>query len=180
MIKPPSLQSTYTLVWSHDPALLLPEHVDDPALSEKQNAEAKDKADKERARLLRIARQTGDWQAIVKPNEAPTFFSFGHLSHNEMSWIEGEASRRSLGGLEVANLIFLVALRSIENFGDVKVERRRVAQIEGTKEHVWSASPTILDKLHAALSTIEDGVQHLIGEFNAEILKRARGQVDPL
>lgn len=180
MIKPSSLQSTFVLVWSLDPSLSLPEHIDDPALDEAANASARKENDKERERLLRIARQTGNWAAVTKPGEVPTFFSFGHLSHNETSWLDGEVQRRQLGGLEATNLVFLTALHKIENFGDIKVERRRVAHIDGTKEHIWQASPAVLDKLHAALNNIEDGVQLLIAEFVVEINRRARGQLDPL
>lgn len=174
MIKPVSLQSTYTLVWSQDPALDLPEPPPDA------NDEQKAEVAKERERLLRVARQTGNWQPITKPGEQPTFFHFDCLSHNEFAWAQGEASRRQLGDLEINNLLFLVAIRRIENFGDVKIERKQVGRIEGTKDSIWLASAAVLDKIHAALRSIEDGANILVAEFVVEIIRRARGSIDPL
>lgn len=179
MIKPPSLQSTYTLVWSNDPALELPVHADDPALSADDNAAASAETDKERARLLRVARATGNWSAITKPGEQPTVFHFQNLSRSEWSWAEGEINRRRLGALESNDLMFLIALRRIDNF-DCKVERYRASEIEGTRDHIWMTKPSVVDKLHAALANVEDGATMLIAEFVAEIVRRARGQLDPL
>ncbi len=180
MIKAPSVQSKYTLVWSKDPALELPEHVDDPALTAEENETARKRVDENRERLLKTARLTGDWTPITRPGERPTFFTFDHMSHTEFSWVEGEAARRQLGPLEINDLFFLVAIRDITNFGDFKLERRRAAQIDGTREHVWMATPKVLDHLQRALSEIEDGARSLVNEFVIEIIRRARGVIDPL
>lgn len=182
MIKPVSLQGNYTMVWSLDPSLDLPEYADDPQLDDAANKLAREKVERERARLLRIARQTGNWTEITKPGEHPTYFTFGHLTHNEFSWIGGEIQRKGMGGHEANDLFFLVAIRQIENFGDVKVGRHRAAQIEGTRDHIWKASPDVLDKLHAALSSagLRDGAALMLEEFVQEIVRRARGEIDPL
>lgn len=172
MIKPPSLQSTYTLVWSGDPALDLPEAP--PDATDEQRA----KIDSERTRLLRIARQTGNWP--IRAGEQPTAFTFRNLSHNEFAWVQGESNRRQLGASEINNLFFLIAITGIANFGDIKVHRSRVASVEGSKESIWLANGDVLDKLHVALANVEDGAAMLVNECVGEIVRRARGIPDPL
>lgn len=172
MIRPASLQSSYSLVWSRDPALDLPWYEDDASLTAEQNAEARAKVDETRERLLRNARQTGNWQAITKPGEQPTMFTFRQLGHNDLAWVQGEASRSQLGELEVNDLFFLLAIESITNFGTAEVKRPHKSKLAQSK---------ILDELAAALnSVIPDGCALLVSEFVEHVIARARGAIDPL
>jgi hypothetical protein len=172
VIRPASLQSSYSLVWSRDPALSLEWYEDSPTLTDEQNAEARAKVDKERERLLRVARQTGNWQPLLKPGEAPTAFTFRQLGHNDLAWVQGEADRSRLGQLEINDVFFLLAIESISNFGTVEVKRHKGQKLANAK---------VLDELSAALNGVTpDGCALLVAEFVDHIIGRARGAVDPL
>jgi hypothetical protein len=95
----PSLQKTYAIVSSFDPALSLPEDAD------------------ERANTLRVARETGNWQPLIKAGESPTLFWLRPLPGSTRSWLAGYQSRRRLTGQETADIALRLALRKIDNFG---------------------------------------------------------------
>lgn len=166
MIKSPSLQNGYTLVWSKDPALALPE--DDATKTPEENAA-------ERARVLRIARQTGQWP--IAPGEQPTVFHFRNLSRSDLSWATGEQQdssehkRRKLSGLEVDDLLLRLALVKVENLPGVKVEHGRV----GSQKRV--ATPETIDAIHEAARP--DGAA-LLAELAILVVERAEQQIDPL
>lgn len=156
MIKPPSLQSTYTLVWSNDPALELP---DDEA---------------ERERVLHRARLTGEWP--TKAGHQPTLFHLRNLSRSDLNWIAGEQQMssehaRPLAGIEADDLIVRLALEKIVNFGSVAAKHVRV----GSQKRV--ATHETIDAIFAAVG--EQGSQ-LLAEFANHIVKRAQNQLDPL
>jgi len=67
MLRPPSNQKTYKLFFSADPAIV---QIANDATKERQT---------EHERLLRVARETGDWSAITVPGEQPTTFSMRQL-----------------------------------------------------------------------------------------------------
>jgi hypothetical protein len=108
MIKPPSLSAEQTLIYSGDPALNLPE---DPA---------------ERDRVLDLARETGQWQSILKEGEPPTLFHCRPLYGTLWDWLLGEINRRNLVQVEAAALALGLALLRVENFGQYKVSHRTV------------------------------------------------------
>jgi hypothetical protein len=158
MIKPPSLQSSYTYVWSRDPALQLPE---DPAEAE---------------RVLALARQTGNWAPIVAEGQSPTMFQLRPLERTDISWINGEAQlssehKRPLGSLEVDDLTVRLALKSIDNFGANKVTFARVGSM------AYVAKPDIINAIHAACG--EAGPE-LFRELAQHIVQRAMGVLPPL
>lgn len=168
MLKPASLQSSYTLAWSLDPSIQL------PTVPDGADDATKEKIETERRRLLRNARQTGAWQAITAPGETPTFFTFRQLSHSHLAWVHGEAQRRGLGQLEINDLFFLLALEKVDNFGTVQVKRSK-------HDGKMMADAAILDELSRALNgVIPDGCALLVAEFVEQIVERARGAVDPL
>lgn len=105
MIKAPTIQGDYSLVWSGDPALNLP----DPG--------------EERDRVLTIARETGRWTDLVVTGQAPTVFHFKRLPKSVFDWIIGEHQHSSIYGrplsqVEGYSLFFRCALKSIENWGE--------------------------------------------------------------
>jgi hypothetical protein len=103
VIKPPSAIKEYTLIYSGDDALALP---DDPS---------------ERANALRVARETGDWSRLITPGMQPTLFHMRPVSGTLYDWLAGEWRRRRLVDSEAYALAVRLALRRIENFGDHKV-----------------------------------------------------------
>lgn len=107
MIKPPSIQAEYTLIYSGDPALSLPEDAD------------------AREHALAQARQTGNWQALTREGEQPTQFVMGQIQRHQRDWILGELQRRELCAPEVDALIVRVALRRVVGLGTLKVERSK-------------------------------------------------------
>lgn len=145
MIRPPSLQTGFALCWSGDPALKLPE---DP---------------KERERALTLARETGKWP--THDGQQPTVFHFEALTRHEIGWWDGEfrhsaAHRRPLSPIEANDLLVRIALRRVDNFGELKVERSTGA--------VTMADTSIVEALHTAAPSA-------LGEFADEILSRSRG-----
>lgn len=108
MIKAPSVASEYSLVYSGDPALDLPE---DPA---------------ERERVLEVARDTGNWQSLIRAGEMPTLFHVRPLYGTLWDWFVGEVNRRSLVQVESAAFALRLALRRVENFGSYKVSHSKV------------------------------------------------------
>ncbi len=154
MIKPPSVQREYTLVWSGDPALSLPED------------------DAERARVLSEARLTGNWSPLIAEGQQPTMFHFKDLTRAEFGWWDGErghSSRhnRPLGALEMCDLAIRLALRSVDNFGTHKVTR---------KQHgpVWLCDDSIINAIND-----QAGTGPLI-EFADVVLERAANPIRPL
>lgn len=103
MLKPRSLQSEYSLIWSLDPALQLPDD------------------DEEKANALRVARETGKWQDLIRQGESPTLFQVRPVPGSSISWWLGEVQRENLTTLESCELALRLALRGVTNFGDAKV-----------------------------------------------------------
>jgi len=101
MIKPPSIQNEYTLIYSGDPALNLP---DEPV---------------EHAHALKVARETGAWP--ISLGHAATEFHVRPLTGSHIEWLQGEYTRRELTDLELAALSLRLALTKVINFGDVVV-----------------------------------------------------------
>lgn len=108
MIKAPSQQFEYTLIFSEDPALNLPS------------------VDAEREKALDVARETGLWEPLLHVGETPTLFHVRPIGGALLDWLAGEMSRRALSTPEACVLALRCALRSVEGFGDQKVKHERV------------------------------------------------------
>lgn len=128
MIQPPSLQRSATLIWSKDPALVLP--VDE---TERENA-------------LRVARETGNWQPILAGE--PTRFVVRFLGGAAFRWLISESSRRKLTEIELAAMALRMAIEKIENWGDYQLELGRTA------DGFPLASAKLVDDLDAVDRTI--------------------------
>ena len=145
----PSVQHAYTFIWSRDPALSAIEPLADDAtdVQREQHAEA----EVDRARKLEIARETGDYSALIVPGRTPVCYQLGHLSRNDRAWLDGEVGMsaelgRPLGLIERNDLLVRVALRSIDNF---KHKVKRVKNRAG----IWLSEPEIIDLIDAAQPT---------------------------
>jgi len=157
VIKAPSVQHEYSLIFSGDPALRLPA----------DSAEA--------ARVLRIAQETGDWRSLTG-DETPTIFQFRNLSRTQLGWYEGERAScswlngRPLSGRESDDLIVRLALRGVTNFGTHKVTFQK---INGQA----LACTDIIDAIHDEARPQGEAV---IGELAGIVAERALQQIRPL
>jgi len=154
MIKAPSITREFTLCWSGDPALALPEDAE------------------ERARVLKQARETGNWSPLIIEGQQPTLFHFKDLTRAEFGWWDGERSNsarlgRPLGALEASDLVLRLALRGVDNFGTHKVAR---------KQHgaVWLCDVDIINAI-----SDQAGSGPLV-EFAEIVLERAANPIRPL
>jgi hypothetical protein len=117
MFAPASSQNDYTLVSALDPSLELPEI---PTIADDASADdvtARDKIKTQRDHLLKVARDHGNWPAIVKPGQRPTMFTFRQIFGADLSWLQGEIDRRQLSPGESFELAFRLAFKSVDNFG---------------------------------------------------------------
>lgn len=149
MIKPPSLQSDYSLIYSGDPALVLPEDAD------------------ERARLLQQARETGNWTGLIAQGQEPTLFTVAPLTGSAFAWLSGETRRRDLSQVESLSLALRLALRKVSGFGDHKVT------LSKTDEGYKIANVDIIDAIYAAA-----GAEPVM-ELGAHIITKASESPSP-
>ncbi len=147
MIKPPSVQNEYTLIYSGDPALVLPA----------------DEVD--RVRALDQARETGEWAPLLS-GEPPTVFHVRNLSGEDMEWWEGERNRSRLGGLESSALMLRMALTSIDNLNGIKIKHVKTSGRRLVDDASWR-------ELHKELGTL---ALLVIGELALQIMGRAAAQ----
>jgi hypothetical protein len=103
MLAPPSLQNNYSLCFSGDPALELPEAEDAKILA------------------LKNARERGQWP--VKQGEKVTHFHFRQVGGSAVRWWYGESQRQSLSPLEDIELMFRLALVSVDGI-EIKHDKR--------------------------------------------------------
>lgn len=155
MIKPPSLQKVYTLVFSGDPALDLPEDAEEKALA------------------LKNARETGNWP--IRPGESPTLFHFDPVSHL-VPYIHGEVSRGKLIDEELAALVFRLALSKVDGFGDRKVEFER--DEDGHRVIAGSSMAMFYDVGRDA--GLPDLGRQIVYELGGLVFARARDPIVPL
>jgi hypothetical protein len=152
MIKLPSQQFEYTLVYSGDPALDLP-----------SDAPARDKA-------LEVARDTGQWATITRGGEQPTLFHVRPIVGTLLDWLAGEIQRRELSGPEAAVLALRLALRKVEGFGDHEVKTERAD----------ARSPALATfKIIDALYAIDGAGREIVQELGDLVLLRAFGGLRP-
>jgi len=149
MIKPPSIQSDYTLVYSGDPSLALPT------------------GEREREKALEVARETGQWAALIIDRESPTLFHVRPIFGRTLDWMISEIRRRQMSGAESAVLALKLGLRSVEGFGDHRVDFEHV---EGHQ----IATDKIIDALYAIDGVGRDIVQELGGVVLARALDGLR------
>lgn len=150
-MKPLSVQNEYSLIFSGDPALRLPE---DP---------------EQRELALKNARDTGQWDALIQGR--PVVFTFAPLKRTEVALLDGERNMsstlgRPLGNLETNDLLIRLAIRSVTGLGDHKVTRTKW-------QGVYIAGPETIDAIHAWAS------EALI-EFGNILYERLQVPIRPL
>ena len=154
MIKPPSIQKEYTLIFSGDPALDLPEET-----------EARDLA-------LKVARETGNWP--IKPGQEPTLFGLDPMSGMALTWMYSEMARKELTQIEIAEMSLRLTLKSVTNFGSHSV----TFDTGGPFRLVSSQFINTLYSFGVDLGTPNAG-RTVIGELGGVAFLRAREPVSP-
>ncbi len=162
MIKPPSIQGTYSLVWSGDPALNLPD------------------VGPERDRVLTDARDRGDWSGLIIAGQQPTVFHFRKLPKSVFDWVIGEHTsssrfKRPLSEDEGYTLLFRAALKSIDNWPGYEKIR---------PESFGEDCPVIAhESVTNALAAIDPNDPtvgaSLIGELAILVLRKERSGIGP-
>lgn len=151
MLKPPSQIKTYSVIFSGDPALVLPA---DP---------------KDQLRALELARETGQWASLIKEGEVATVFELRPLPGTAFDWWAGEVRRKRLSNPETNTLLVRLALRKVEHFGAHKVELE-------TCDGQQLATEAIIDALYAESGDLGRAV---VGELGDLIYKRAERTLGP-
>lgn len=145
---PPSLQHEYVLCYSGDPAIDLG-----------------DGPDEEKAIKLKNLRDRGSWESAVKPGQKLTRFRFRQVGGSAVRWWFGESERQALSALEDLELMFRLALVSVDGF-EVKYDRRGKFPL---------VSIETMDQIYAA-----SGGGAAVTELGAIVAERAIGGVPPL
>lgn len=174
MLKLASLQHEYSLVFSEDPALDLPEI---PNLAEDAPAEdVKRRATLalEREHKLKVARETGRWSEIVRAGTEPTIFSVAPITGSALTWLQGESRRRKLGNEEGTELAVRLALRKVVNLGALEVQH----DFENGHRLVTRAT---MDALYAIGHDAGDPTlgRRLVLELGSLVLVRAMAGISP-
>jgi hypothetical protein len=175
VIAAPSLARDVRLVWSGDTALDAPVRRDSAARlpdesedDHKEREEAWGKVLRAWWDRLRIARETGDWEPLLKPGEQPTWFV--------MRWIPGDLWRqvpRVTGEMALPEQLALVVrlgLVGIENAPPgFKVELAQHVDVNGLKTGLGKvAVPELISKL----DLVDTGI---VTELGAVIADRQNG-----
>ena len=141
MINPPSLQRSFTLIWSGDPALVLPA---DPA---------------ERENVLRVARETGEWKALL--GGEPSRVVCRQIGGACFRWLISDVRRKKLSELEFASLAVRLSVERIENWNGYELE---LGRLEGY--------PIASTKLIDDLDSVD---KDIVNELGAILIERADG-----
>jgi len=148
-IKAPSLQSDYSLIFSGDDALKLPED------------------ETEREHALTVARDTGRWDDLLVPGAKPTIFDVRPLTGSDFTRIIGTSHRLGWIALEECAYALRLALRKVTNLGDFKVE-----QVE--EDGVMLASTNIINAIYAT-----GGGRSIVLELGQAVIKKAQHSPSP-
>lgn len=118
MIKPLSVQRTYSLIWSGDPALSRP--VQTEGQSDDDHAAVVEAF----SRALSIARDTGDWRSVVAPGKRPVVYQMRQVKPSQFDWCEGTIHRLKLGGMEAQAMLFRLALSQVDGLDGAHIKER--------------------------------------------------------
>jgi hypothetical protein len=151
VIKPPSLQHPYTLIYSGDPSLKLPT---DPT---------------ERARVLKVAQETGRWDDLILEGETPTRFDVRPLTGSDVAWWHGESERKRLSQVETAELILRLALEDVHGLGEHKARHR---DVDGHRL-------TTMDIIDAIYAAADGSGAAIVVELAVAIAAKAHGSPSP-
>lgn len=165
MIRAPSLQRPYDLFVTCDPAVIQPPKLEGEPTDEFR-AEVEQYVQK-----IKTARETGDWSAVLRPDQVPTKFTLGQIDRNVWRAIIDRGTLpadnpRHIGHAVVRALLFRLAIRSISGFD--KFDR-----LPDPAWDNWVMAPASL------VTQLDEVDASIIGELGNEIMRRLQG-VDPL
>jgi hypothetical protein len=154
VLKPASLQGEYSLIYSGDPSLDLPDD------------------ETERARLVRHAQRTGQWP--LRAGSEPTVFHLRPMTGTMLDWWHGETVRRNLAGYELASLALRMTLVRIDNFGGHKVAHVK------NDDGVALATDASIDALYSIDPDDPSVGRTVVAELGNHVIERATKKLDPL
>jgi hypothetical protein len=158
MLAPPSLVHDYSLVFSGDPALDAPdERASEPEVREWQEKLAR-------------ARETGQWDSLLKPGQEPTRFVMRQLTgsqRRELMDLLEDSSRG--GGMGKTAILFRAAVKRVDNLGATEVKHHRDPE---TGLSFKIATPEIVNVL-------DDISMAIVGELATEVARRLQGVTSP-
>lgn len=106
MIKPPSLVREYTWIWSKDPALDAPP----------DDAPAEAKADWDRR--VDQARDTGQWDGLIKAGQVPTKFTLRNVPGTQWRAALDALSNGRIGAASLDAIAARLAIRGVTNLDE--------------------------------------------------------------
>lgn len=128
MILPPSNQSSYTEIWSGDPALVQPPP--EPKGASKAALKEYKAALEEHQRKVKLAGESGNWSALLIPGQQPTRFVVRPLSGQAYREIVSRLlltdpnSEKRLTQITMPAVVFRCCIEKIENGGyDQEIQR---------------------------------------------------------
>lgn len=164
-IRTRSLQHEYDEFWTGDEAFQQPPK--EPDVSREKNPpawEAHDKALAEWQRRVRVARETGNWEALrIDGAPDPTRFVLKPIPGNLFRKLVDDVTNGAIGGTEAMTLMLQLALVDVVNLEGVKDVGRTKHPRYGDMATVQV--PNLLDKIDPTI----------VGELGSAIRDRAQG-----
>lgn len=120
MLSPPSAFRTFTICWSRDPALCLPDAPLEPTGDEAVDKKAQETW-KEWDERFKRHREMGTINDLIQPGQQPTMFEIKPMSSMAMRRITDELNAQRIGFAVAFALGFRACVRGVVNFGEFKV-----------------------------------------------------------
>lgn len=168
-----SNQNDYTLCSQYDPALDVPQIGDPPDESDEEATLAFRARIAERDEKMKPARERGgdQWVLLTKPGGSPTKFNFRQVPGPAVTWWHNEIQRKALNHASAVELMFRLAIKSVENLGTYKAEV--VPNEEGHQI-------LTLDSL-STLYAVGDGIgRRVVFELGSVVLGKTVQRITPL
>lgn len=132
MIRPPSLCKKYDAFFSGDEAFKQPPPAPREPTSSASDADraeyekelkAHEKRVEDHVHAWKVARETGDYGALLSGDGIPTKFVMEPMSSDTWAVLIDMVQSKAIGDKELSVLSFRAALVDVVNFGDVEVKR---------------------------------------------------------
>ena len=174
-MKLPSLQHETSLVWSGDPALDPPVRMDGEA-----DETWGQRTNEWNERLIR-ARQTGQWNGLLKSGSKPTLFNVGYVPKKVWSKFEDQVRGSDVGVVEAMVIAFQLGLRSVSELDglDGKPFKVTLRHVDGYGQCAADDVLNLLDVYYRARKGEVPDVSDPVLEMGSAVISRQRG-VDPL
>lgn len=170
MIRPPSAQRPWDTFYSLDSAIIQPPAIPDGELTEEQQAEIKAAIADYRAKI-KVAKETGDWRAIVVDGQVPTKFTMAQVDRNVWRAVVDRMqlptnSHRYIGPAQASAVVFRLAVKAIAGWD----------AFERLPDPLWDNWTMAPAKIVEQLDEID---QRIVAEIANDVFLRLQG-VRPL